>query len=247
MEKKILVLQFRPEDKASDNEFEEVILKIGNLNENQVHRVRLENGDMPDINLDNYAGVISCGWPYDSSKPIKDQTDNQIKSEKVYTKLLKEIIEKDKLFFWICYIGVLNKVCWWVVWKEKYSEDPWIVDIKLTEEWRKDKISNGIPDTFRAIVAHKEACQKVAENTIVLAKSDTCPFELLRTKNNIYAAQFHPDLDVEGLKFRLNIYKNYWYCSPDEVKDIVWKMEWEDVSYSLKVFSNFVDICKEQK
>jgi hypothetical protein len=39
------------------------------------------------------------------------------------------------LFFGICYIGVLNRICWWIVSKEKYSEEPWIVDIKLTKHW----------------------------------------------------------------------------------------------------------------
>jgi hypothetical protein len=43
MKKKILILQFRPEEDASNNEFEEVILKICNLNIDDVHRIRLEH------------------------------------------------------------------------------------------------------------------------------------------------------------------------------------------------------------
>jgi len=244
MNKKILVLQFRPEDRASDQEFEEVVLNLSGLREDEVERVKLEKGEMPEINLDDYAGVLSLGGPYDASKPLKEQDENQIKSEKAYSKLLREIIQKDKLFLAVCYIGVWNKVCGGVVSKEKYSEDPGVVDITLTQEGENDKITKGIPKTFKAIVAHKEATQNLGEDTVVLAKSDTCPFELMRTKNNVYAVQFHPDLDEKGLEFRLNIYKNYGYCSPDEVDEIVGRVKGQDVSDSQKILTNFVDICR---
>ncbi|MCK4635506.1 MAG: glutamine amidotransferase [Candidatus Moranbacteria bacterium] len=245
MKKKILVLQFRPEDLASDNEFEEAILKFGNLKNDEVHRIRLERGNMPEINLDDYCGVIACGGPHNVSDPIEKQSESQIKSEKKYSEIIKKVIEEDMLFLSICYIGVLNKICGGNVSKEKYSEDPSVVEIALTEEGKNDKITKGIPDEFRAIVAHKEACQNVGENTVILAKSETCPFELMRTKNNIYACQFHPDLDVAGLEFRLNIYKNYGYCSPDEVDEIVGGMKGENVSNALKILTNFIEFCRE--
>jgi hypothetical protein len=55
--------------------------------------------------------VIGCGGPYDTSKPIEEQTNSQIKSEREYSILLKKVLEKDMLFFGICYIGVLNRIC----------------------------------------------------------------------------------------------------------------------------------------
>lgn len=96
MNKKILVLQFRPEDEASNNEFEDVILGIGGLKESEVHRVRLEHGEMPEINLDDYSGIISCGGPYDVSKSTEEKSESQIKSEKKFTEIIEEVIEKDK-------------------------------------------------------------------------------------------------------------------------------------------------------
>ncbi len=245
MNKKILVLQFRSEDLASDNEFEDVILGIGGLKENEVHRVRLEHGEMSEINLDDYNGVIACGGPYDSSKPAKEKSESQIKSEEKFSEIIKEVIEKDKLFLSICFIGLVNKICDGKVSKEKYSEDPAVVDVILTEEGKEDKITNGISDKFRAIVAHKEAWQNAGEGVTVLAESEGCPFELMRVKNNVYACQFHPDLDVGGLEFRLNIYKNFGYCDPDEIEEIIGGMRGEDVSESLKILTNFVGFCRE--
>jgi GMP synthase (glutamine-hydrolysing) len=51
--KKLLLLQFRPEDEASDNEFE-AFKKFLKLENDEIRRIRLENGEMPEIDLNDY-------------------------------------------------------------------------------------------------------------------------------------------------------------------------------------------------
>ena len=57
--KKFLILQLRPENEASDSEFE-AILRFGGLSYEEVHRIRVEQGNVEDINLDNYAAIIAA-------------------------------------------------------------------------------------------------------------------------------------------------------------------------------------------
>jgi GMP synthase (glutamine-hydrolysing) len=38
---------------------------------------------------------------------------------------------------------------------------------------------------------------------------------------NVYATQFHPELDTEGLAERIRIYKHSGYFRPDEVESLI--------------------------
>jgi len=60
--KQFLILQLRPIDLASDNEFS-AFLRYGGLTEHDVHRVRMENEGIPKIDLEDYSGVILGGGP----------------------------------------------------------------------------------------------------------------------------------------------------------------------------------------
>ena len=69
--KPFLVLQLRPEDEASDGEFQ-AFLEKGGLDASRAHRVRLEHEDLPsDLSLEAYAGVIVGGGPAGLSAAIK--------------------------------------------------------------------------------------------------------------------------------------------------------------------------------
>ena len=52
--KPFLILQLRPIDMASDNEYE-AFLKFGGLSRNQAHRVRMEKEGVPKIDLNEYS------------------------------------------------------------------------------------------------------------------------------------------------------------------------------------------------
>ena len=64
--KPFLILQLRPNDAAADGEFY-AMLKYGGLEEKDVHRVRMELEGVPDVNLDDYSGVLVGGGPMDIS------------------------------------------------------------------------------------------------------------------------------------------------------------------------------------
>ena len=79
--KPFLILQIRPEKAASDGEYE-ALLKFGEMDADETHRVRMETDGLDEVNLSDYSAVIVGGGPYNvSDKPHKKDVA-QIKFEK---------------------------------------------------------------------------------------------------------------------------------------------------------------------
>ncbi len=61
------------------------------------------------------------------------------------------------------------------------------------------------------------ACRKGA---VQLATSAACPVQAFRVGSNVYATQFHPELDLEGVCTRIEVYKNAGYFPPTEAETL---------------------------
>lgn len=239
--KKILVLQLRP-DEIADTEFA-AFLVAGELTEDDVHRIRMENGGIPeDIKLDDYAAVVVGGGPSNVSDDESKKESYQKKFEKDLMRLLDEVVEKDVPFLGACYgIGILSCHQGACVSKENYSEDIGAINVTISEEGQKDDLLKGLPSPFRALVGHKEACQAVPESGTLLASSDTCPVQMYRVKNNIYATQFHPEMDPKELINRINVYKYAGYFDPKDAGKLIAEAEEETITVPQQIFKRFVD------
>ncbi len=243
--KKFLLLQIRPEDAASDNEYE-AFMKFGGLTPEDVHRVRMEQYGIPRINLDEYSGIMQGGGPGNVSDPEEKKQNYQKQYEADLKRLLDEIIEKDFPYVGACYgIGALTNHIGGAVSKVNFTEPVGAVDITLTEAGKSDPLLAGIPKNFRAFVGHKEACQGLPDGATLLASSKTCPVQMIRIKNNIYGCQFHPELDTEGLIVRVNVYKNAGYFPPEEAEPLIEQVKHEEVVHPSKILKNFVDRYKQ--
>ena len=53
-----------------------------------------------------------------------------------------------------------------------------------------------------------------------LATSAACPVQAFRVGQNVYATQFHPELDLEGICTRIEVYKNAGYFDPSEAETL---------------------------
>lgn len=236
--KPFLILQLRPEDEASDGEFES-FLKVGGLGLDQVHRVRMEKEGVPEINLDEYSGVIVGGGPSNISNRDKDAA--QVRFEGQLHKLLDKIIERDFPFLGACYgIGILAEHLGGNVSMEKYSEPVGAITINLSDEAANDPITKDLPKNFRAFAGHKEACQNLPPGATLLASSDACPIQMIRTRKNIYATQFHPELDSHGIALRIRVYKNHGYFKPEEADKLIAEARQETVAAPELIMQRFV-------
>lgn len=242
--KPFLLLQLRPVNAASDNEYE-AFLKYGGLSEKQVHRVRMEQEGVPNIKLDDYAGIIEGGGPSNVSDPIDKKSAAQIRFEKELIPLYDQIFEKDFPFLGACYgIGSLASYVGTPVSREKYSEAPGAVDIRLNEAGKKDALLQDLPESFQAFVGHKEACQEIPKGATLLASSETCPVQMIRFKKNIYATQFHPELDFEGLELRVKIYMNEGYFDPDNAHELIENNRSKKITVPELILQRFVERYK---
>jgi GMP synthase (glutamine-hydrolysing) len=243
--KKFLLLQIRPEDAASDNEYE-AFMKFGGLKPENIHRVRMELYGIPRINLDDYSGIMQGGGPGNVSDPEHKKQNFQKQYEADLKWLLDEIIEKDFPYVGACYgIGAVANHLGGIVSKEKYGEPVGAFDVDLTEAGEVDPILAGVPKHFRAFGGHKEACQNLPDGAKLLATSKNCPVQMFRVKNNIYSCQFHPELDTEGIIVRVNVYKNAGYFPPEEADALIESVKNEHISHPAKILKNFVEKYKQ--
>ncbi len=239
MEKgKFLIIQTRPEIDAAQNELD-AFLKFSGLSEDEVDAVNLalEKGSSLK-NLSNYSGIIMGGGPLCVSK--EDKTDDEKRLEENLLMAMDEVVKGDLPFLGACLgIGILGKSTNCKI-SKKFGEDVGAVTIKLTEEGKKDDILYGLPDEFLAFVGHKEACEELSYDAVLLASSDQCPIQMFRVKNNVYASQFHPELDNEGIALRINIYKHHGYFPPESAQDLIEKTSKQKVVHPMQILKNFI-------
>lgn len=240
--KPFLVLQLRPETEASDDEFQAILHKSG-LSEAEVQRIRLDQTALPEnLSLDDYSGVIVGGGPGCVSDPADKKTPVEAQIEDAVMGLMPEITARDFPFLGCCYgIGILGHHLGRVVSKENYSEEVGTSDCSLTTEGRADPLLADMPQDFHAFVGHKEAVQRLPQGCAHLVSSPTCPFQMIRYGQNVYATQFHPEADSDGFEVRINIYKHRGYFPPEDADKLIEMCRAADVHAPEKVLRNFVE------
>src|SRR5207247_10295789 len=73
-----------------------------------------------------------------------------------------------------------------------------------------------------------------------LASSAGCPVQAFRIGANVYATQFHPELDVAGLCTRIEVYKHAGYFEPDQADEIKARATRSDVTWPPAILRGFV-------
>jgi GMP synthase (glutamine-hydrolysing) len=237
--KPFLLLSSRAEDVAADGEHA-AFLRFGGLRDGELERIRMEQASFLPVDLDRYAGVVVGGSPFDASTPQDEKSAVQRRVEAEVSTLLDEIVEKDLPFFGACYgVGTLG-VHQGAVIDRTYAEPIGAVTITLTGAGRTDPLLTGLPDSFEAYVGHKEACRMLPPDAVLLASSPTCPVQMFRVRENLYATQFHPELDLAGITTRIGVYRDYGYYRPGEYDDVVARVRRADVWAPPRIFAAFV-------
>ena len=238
--KPFVLLATRAEDSAADDEYA-AILRFGGLEPDRLRRVRLEREPMPPIDLDEVSGVIVGGSPFTTSVPEETKSATQVRVERELDALLREVVARDVPFLGACYgVGTLGVVAGGVV-DGTYGEAVGAVPITLTPEGRADPVFGVLPDTFEAFVGHKEAIRVPPPGAVVLATSPDCPVQAFRIRRNLYATQFHPELDVPGIVTRIDVYRDAGYFEPDEVDALVARVRRARVESASLVLRAFVE------
>lgn len=229
----------RPEDEAADSELES-ILNIGGIDRNQSDRFRLEQDKVYQYDLNDYCAIIAGGSPFDVSTPLHKKSLAQQRVETFFNDLFDKVVDLDFPFLGACSgNGLLGNYCGATI-SRTYSEPVGIVQVSKTKDGQEDPLLNGLPTQFSAFVGHKEACDQVPVGAKLLLTSQSCPVQMFRVKNNIYATQFHPEADSAEFVLRIKIYQNFGYFDPKEANTLISAVENEHTPHSNEILKRFV-------
>ena len=234
-----LLLSSRADAVAADDEYAG-FQKATGLDAGQLHRVRLEEAALPRLELDQYAGIMLGGGPFNSSDPPEEKSAVQHRVEADLQMLLDDIVARDFPFLGACYgVGTLGVHQGGIV-DRTYAEPIGRVLVSLSDAGLADPLLAGMPGTFDAFVGHKEACTVLPPTAVLLAESPRCPVQMFRVKENVYATQFHPELDRAGIITRVRVYQHAGYFPPHEMDELIERLTQAVVTQPSRVLANFV-------
>jgi GMP synthase (glutamine-hydrolysing) len=234
-----LFLGTRAEDEAADSEYA-AVLRCAGLDEAQLRRHRLELDPLGDVDLHDWSGILLGGGPFNTSDPDDQKSVDQLRAEAELRALAGQVVAADFPFFGACYgIGVLGGLDGGLV-DRTYGEAIGCVEISLTDAGRADPLFADLSDTFAAFLGHKEAVTRLPGTAVLLASSTSCPVQAFRIGANVYATQFHPELDVEGLVTRVRVYRDYGYFPPEQTQGLIDLARRSVVTEPVRLLSAFV-------
>ncbi|MDF2579402.1 MAG: glutamine amidotransferase [Microbacterium sp.] len=238
--KPFVLLATRAEDVPADEEYE-LFLRHTGLEPASLRRVRLEAGPMPEIDLDDISGIFVGGGPFNASDPWEQKSLVQRRVEAEFSNLLARVIAHDSPFLGACYgIGTVGAFLGATI-DRRFGEPISVVDVELTDAGRRDPLLAGMPPTFPAFVGHKEAISALPSRAVLLASSAGCPVQMFRVGENVYATQFHPELDLEGITTRIHAYAGYGYFAPDELDLTLSAVRRSPVTHTGSILRAFVE------
>lgn len=236
-----VLLATRAEDVPADEEYAAILHATG-LDERDLIRVRLEAGPMPELDLDALSGIIVGGGPFNASDATQAKSPVQRRVEAEFDALLDRVVPADFPFFGACYgIGTLG-VHEGAAIDRTFGEPISVVPVTLTAEGARDPLFAGLPTEFGAFVGHKEAVSRLPAHAVHLASSPGCPVQAFRVGRNVYATQFHPELDVDGITTRIHAYAGHGYFAPHELETTLAAVRRAPVSHPSRMLRTFVEL-----
>lgn len=235
-----LLISTRDDPVAAEDEVRGFLL-AADLSPDDLVVHALDAAPLPvDLDLDDYSGILLGGGPFNSSDDPVRKSTTQVRVESELAALLDLLVERDFPFLGACYgIGTLGVHQGGTV-DRTHAEPVGTAHIELTEAGARDPIAAGLPRGFEAFVGHKEALSRPPANAVLLATSATCPVQMFRIGRNLYATQFHPELDGDGLATRIAVYRDAGYFPPEMAGDLTELARSVDVSWPSLILRNFV-------
>lgn len=233
-----LLLSVRGQDEAADDEYR-AMMRFAGLDEAGLRRIRLTHELLGEVDLSQWSGVILGGGPYNVSDAPETKSPTQQRVESELAELLTAVIARDFPFLGCCYgVGTLGSVIGAVVDRE-HPEPVGAVTVELTAAGRRDPLFAGLPDVFDAFGGHKEAASALPPRVDSLARSADCPVQAFRVGANVYATQFHPELDVDGVCTRIDAYKDHGYFAPEAADSLKKAARQRIVEYPMAILGTF--------
>lgn len=238
--KPFLLLATRAEDVPADEEYA-LFLRFSGLSPRDLIRVRLESAPMPRFDLEDLSGIFVGGGPFNASDPRERKSAVQLRVEAEFCVLLDEVVDRDFPFLGACYgVGTVGAHQGATI-DGTFREPISVVPIALTDAGAADPLLAGMPREFDAFVGHKEAISVLPPSAVLLASSPGCPVQMFRVGGNVYATQFHPELDLDGITTRIHAYAQHGYFAADELDSTLSAVRRAPVTHTGGILRAFVE------
>jgi GMP synthase (glutamine-hydrolysing) len=236
-----LFLGIRAEDDVAQQEYDAVLAGCG-LRPDELVRVRLEQGPLGEVDLADWSGVILGGGPFNASDPEAAKSEAQRSAEADLRALAERAVAADAPFLGACYgIGILGGMRGGLV-DRTWGEPIGALPVRLTEEGGRDPLFGVLPREFLAYLGHKEAVARLPAGAVLLASTDTCPVHAFRIGRNVYATQFHPELDPVAICDRIDAYSAHGYYEPHEQEQLKDAARAALVTEPVRLLARFVEL-----
>ncbi len=155
------------------------------------------------------------------------------------------MIARDFPFLGACYgIGSIGRHQGAVV-DRSFPEPVGPVSVELTDAGMADPLFAGLPRAFRAYGGHKEAISRLPDHAVSLATSEAAPVQAFRVGKHVYATQFHPELDLDGILTRIAVYAHHGYFDPSEQEALGAAAAAVTVTHPMTILRNFATRCRQ--
>lgn len=238
--KPFLLLATRAEDVPADEEYA-LFRRYADLAPHELVRVRMEAAPLGEVDLDEWSGIFVGGGPFNASDPDERKSAVQRRVEAEFSALLDEVVARDFPFLGACYgVGTLGAHQGATI-DRAFGEPISVVDLALTAEGRVDPLLAGLPSRFTGFVGHKEAISALPPSATLLIRGDACPVQMFRVGANVYATQFHPELDLDGITTRIHAYADHGYFAADELDLTLTAVRRAPVAHTGRILRAFVE------
>ena len=240
--KPFLFLSARPEVEAVGPEYESVRRAMG-LDAGRLEHLRLDVDPLGDLRLDDVAGVVVGGSPYNVTTAETSKHPVQRRVEADLARLAENCVARDHPLLFTCYgIGVLTRVLGGVVGTE-HGEEAAAVEIRLTPDGVADPLVGALPARFDALVGHKEATERPPADAVLLASSAACPVQVYRVGRRVYATQFHPEVSTHDFVARAQVYRHHGYFPASELRAVSERLAAATVTEPQRMLRRFVELA----
>jgi GMP synthase (glutamine-hydrolysing) len=236
--KPFLLLSIRSETPAADDEYA-AFCRFLDVDRTGLHRRQLGVEPLGALSLSDWSGIILGGGAFTYSDPEASKSPGQRRAERDLIGLLDRVVEADFPFLGACYgIGTLGSHQGGLV-DRSHPEPVGPLSVTVTDNGLADPLFAGVPRDFAAYGGHKEGLSRLPEGAVLLATSAACPVQAFRVGQNVYATQFHPELDRVGIHTRIDVYATFGYFDPSEAAALHAAADGVAVSHPMTLLANF--------
>ncbi|GAB3074902.1 glutamine amidotransferase-related protein [Corynebacterium aquatimens] len=188
--------------------------------------------------LDGIAGIVVGGSSLNITNAEYSPWQNHVHG------ILADIIEGEVPVFFVCYgISWLTHHLGGTI-SHSHPEASGPTIVSLTDAASDDPLLAGLPKLFTALTGHTENPDGTLPAKLsLLADGPTCPVQIVRYRDRVWATQFHAEMDAAAMKTRMDFYYDYGYFPQEDYDDIIAGLPSVDTVTSNEIVKRFAQHC----